>query len=803
MLGAVWWAVAKVHSCEAVRHNQNNDAELGTEGSSSYEKHVQSSVDAALIGEWSTDYHCLMPGCSNVQISSYSGPEFLRGEDADPSISHYEASSAKFQGAEGAQSKRMLTITQALPFHGQPGVLANMIQRFDYLSVIRHTGQLSLAVRSEGGMDWVIEWNHSRKWWRRAGTGEETGHAIAAAGGAHGLNVAKSLLNKWSEECESDADVLRDGLVGGSSLWFTFQAGVSAGSFYFGPWVSIDFTACLDPFFVGHHYSRLQCVQRHMTKYATSKTKPGSEETNAIIAALAKVSDTLDALIRPAVGEHCVPGVCIYLSLLLVPFPPFVWPVPSLGFGLNLPLAREDIRECGKLANVSEVFDEAGKSMDANAASHDATEAMARQATISSELVYSQGPQFNIFPVPATGWWMAADIDVVYNTRKIVKSVRYLDWHNWQSKRGVSNEEACARDRRDYFRNVGEFASKFHDFSVDPSTECEDLREKLVNENLDIAFKGAPLDWVSRLQPLASGTWQGDKAKMHFGGGYVYYGSDGFMGGVYVDFLAPAKPDVYTHSCKRFADFVNLYHTRVAPSQTDVLFNPNCNLVAAALPYMRRNDCGTVQHSADMYPNITVSRTGQILETTTAGLSQCEHCLTTRSFGSSCNFCPPRFPRLSFLGGATCAQFFEATAGSSGTCLEAWPLDEFDAQPVEQEAWQQAATWSCALAGGEVFLQDEDDPDGSDDDPWDRAANSTVLRNRHKLHRDEAKRLRNQPILQEKASIARQREANAHTVQPTMMISDTAAAATVSPLHLTDGRPPHLHYSAWEELPFA
>eukprot|EP00930_Biecheleria_cincta_P005051 TRINITY_DN105972_c0_g1_i1.p1 TRINITY_DN105972_c0_g1~~TRINITY_DN105972_c0_g1_i1.p1 ORF type:complete len:731 (-),score=90.70 TRINITY_DN105972_c0_g1_i1:108-2300(-) len=662
-----------------------------------YEDHEDELVIDALSGEWDTDYHALWASWTKVYMEHADKSGFAFGEDRR--MLHFSAKSHKFQGSEGSAGERLISVIGILGMIAVDQPVALLTQRMDMMSDVRHTGKLMIEQSERSGLRWVIVWSHGRKWWKPWKKEAQVNvtldeHSSKQDKSAKAKEVSIALLRQWDTACRASSDVIET-----TPLNVNAQVGVSlgAGLNFAGIGGSADLIFCIDPQMTQRQAARLDCILAEMEQYTFNKSAHGVDQA-AITSVVSKISVQLKQYLKPTMPAHCWPGICFEMSFIFLPYPPFIWPIPYLAVALNWPTTYTDIVTCGEYANVSEIVKEAYAMTEKSGGAKNEIE---RQSAFSISAEWTQGPNFGIFPFPASfGWWWSFDLSLAMSLRRIVKTMRQAG----QNMLGHDISSKCEKDREEYFHQLAEWAMHGHSLSIDESPACARVRDRLdaiKNEHPEADYQRNPLRFSHLLEQLASDKYvRDDITETYLGGGYAYVGTDGFAVGIFQEVLDTAPSKKYHHTCKPFQDFVNTYQRSVVHAHADVVDDDDCDVNDSNLD-LSYQSCRKADEEFDSdlpaYPIVYISTDGHLLNSTD---SQCTRCASITSYGMPCNFCAKE--RL-VTSHPTCRQFHGSFAHPPCTVEKVQVLSS---QMDQLRTSQLDARWRCGSQGGFVRVLD-------------------------------------------------------------------------------------------------
>lgn len=624
---------------------------------------VKEELTHVLVGKWDTDYRGGFFLDTSVTIRSLdpSKLRFMRSglELAD----HFEAESARFAD-EGVGNTRLLTVTQLFPLTGKPGdVIAEIAQRIDSASGVRHIGELFLEESTEG-LRWVIEWEHAdlfgkrRRWWRLSDEDKAAGGSSqpdAADTRERGRLIAAKVSKSWGEECEQQL---------GEPIWekpdYSITLNVGAGIRYGLVGSQLTYDLNYDQDMVVAHREYLQCWLGKASTYINTAAKTNHTAGAALAKSLSDVMSLFANLADlSSRDELCRPAFVFSFGFTIVPFPPFLWPVPSLSASFGFDLKPRMIKECMTKALSGDIFEEATTARPnfgaASALAGQVAEKMEstdvdpdNEASVSFTPQPCQGPSFAFLP-PAVGWYWAADVAFVINLRKLVTDVHR---YRWQDDGGFA-ESDCERDREDALRQVARWGKLADQLHRDSSTACNQVRKDLdmVSFHHPEASLQRPLGLVPHVAQLGDSQFNLNETRsVDLGGGTVYIGTDGVALGI-TQYLGSTRRQAYKNQCKLFADFVNFYHTRVLPFLVDVRTDGDCPLEVARLPSLAPGSCSIGASALPLYPEVVIDGSFRVLADSS---SVCTQCMSQHSLGMPCRFCADA------RGNGICSQFFES-----------------------------------------------------------------------------------------------------------------------------------------------
>jgi hypothetical protein len=664
---------------------------------------VASRLEETMSGMWLAQDPDVFSSDSTVKIGPFTDEKLLFGADVDRH--HFVAQSDSF--ADNQAGQRILTVTElrAFPRGGGGEIFAFLEQRSDLMHDLPPTGgrgQLVLGSDDDNAEQWMILWDDNTQWIRHPSQSEvQTELNPEKNARRHAQQLTSELLAEWSRDCAKDTPGVP------FHLGVTISTSIGADLKNGGINSAISAGACASSEVMKHHASSMQCITDRVQKYAESQNK-GLESFKADM--FATVATTLQKFMGPGIPDECFPTLCLTLTFSIMPYPPFVDPVPALTLSFSMPLSLKEIYQCAKGLNITEVIMKAWnakpESPEIAETSEKARAEVDKQSpSFGVKTTMSQGPYFSLFPIPGTGWSWSADVKLALNIRRLVKGIT-------SAERIILGKKVdqCELDKKDFFRRLASWSEVAHSLSKADNAECISLREKI--QEIQAAYPEAdfirnPFSITPHLEPLASTVFkQDDGTVVQLGAGTVSVGSTGVSVALshrgFTFYDSNKRPVNYQHDCSYFENFVNRYHQSVLPSYIDLVADGNCEVPPSTFPDMSFNDCtqaipADASDSLPPFPRLVMDNfTGQIIKGT---YSLCEECLGVRSYGMPCAYCST---------GSSCVPFFRGILHlpCMGT-LTKWPLRYFNALEYEV-AHEHSIRLLCAVEGEELYITGDD-----------------------------------------------------------------------------------------------
>lgn len=325
-------------------------------------------------------------------------------------------------------------------------------------------------------------------------------------------------------------------------------------------------------------------------------------------------------------SNECIPSFSFSFGFILVPFPPFIWPIPSISMGLSWSILGDAIKKCITDAAASvDKFAEAGKPQakpEAKAEAKAGVGSVRDLVAKSMEMVgmealtgtdeqnpakqlgrfisdawkfadtstdRAHGPSINILPSGGFGWTGGFSTTFGKNWFSAFQSVRGRSWYQDEKDRNKCTTVKAEYDTEKAklielglalwtFANAEESEKRAKDACAAELKKISDARGQPVDVRVQMTEK----PWqLADLEPFKVMVSSGFSA----GASYTY-SSSGCSVGISVaqakaeDDAEVAEAAVPTTQCKHWNDFVGHYRRKLAPAYKKVLQAEGCPVVS-------------------------------------------------------------------------------------------------------------------------------------------------------------------------------------------------------------------------------
>lgn len=697
-----------------------------------FDKATNSVLQKALLGLWEAEHKNFIGMTSKARVELHTMPtQFQTPEERE--LLHFTAHSKSFP-KEG----QVVTVTKVLAYsfdvaEASGSTLAEVELRKDLSSEELAKGTLQL-VKGDGDLRWELTWSSGDRWHRladavKSGEVDEADEAQAA-------EIGQALLKDWNDECDLDPAVRHRLAESSLGLEVFVGAGAGVGVEHHGVSGEVSVELILTTGSGDGRRARLRCLVRKLVARVQEDedarlvklTKDGGDASLAakMVHELSSVALKAAEQVQAFIGfeGHCqsaVPDLVLKFGFHIVPFPPFVWPVPSFHLKMKFDTTLAKIKECATQTCPKGLVMEALHAAERPPNSEEAArvaelfaeqEAAHKKGAVSMHFkrFWSVGVELELPPAFYVQFGTQAEMDV--SSRLVKKKVRSTVFRLFDGSR---DRNECSWNREEYFRAVREWSRTLQSMLADPS--CVNVHQRLASlahesgSGLVAADMLAnPFALVGKLRQLTDHAFaKSNRTHIHLGEASVEVSATGIgveVGRVVYNSLEGNV--TYAHQCRPFARFVDLYHTRVKPAQDDLAATADCP--AGTLPPMQYASCSAVDLPKELptFPTLTVNAQQEIEAATD---SACTRCLAVQSFGAPCLFCG----RAVFSSAPSCRQLFSRMPcpKSVSPALDAY--DRFPNTPRESRD----PRWACAARGHVVKSTKHGGWDFLDEEDWD------------------------------------------------------------------------------------